>query len=450
MERTPSPRRSSYTAGFKLKVIKCAEEHNNSFAAREFSINESVIRSWRKKKPELNSTPKCKKALRFKKTPFGKLEDTLFVWISELRQNGIIVSRMAIRTKALELFKTPDYHFDVTFKASSGWCNRFMNRKGLVLRQKTHIAQKLPSDLDEKLTNFHSYVIDSRKKMCFSLGQIGNMDETPMFFDLPSNKTIHFAGEKCVTVRTTGAEKQHFTVVLACLADGTKLKPMVIFKRKTFPKEKFPKGIIVKVHPKGWMDEKLTEVWVDEVWQSRPGGLLKPPSLLVWDQFRAHKTDHIKKHLKNVRTTQAVIPGGCTSILQPLDVCLNKPFKGHIRKMWTDWMISGEKSYTPGGAMRRPTLSLITEWVKVAWDAIPKDMVQKSFKKCGISNSLDGEEDDALFSDFVGDTESQADDETGLTDDEMTDLYDADPNLNDDIIREIFQSDDEEEEFLGF
>ena len=37
----------------------------------------------------------------------------------------------------------------------------------------------------------------------------------------------------------------------------------------------------------------------------------------------------------------AVIPGGLTSVLQPLDVCLNKPFKDHQRKMWVEWMTSG-------------------------------------------------------------------------------------------------------------
>ena len=38
-----------------------------------------------------------------------------------------------------------------------------------------------------------------------------------------------------------------------------------------------------------------------------------------------------------------VIPGGCTSVLQPLDASLNKPFKGHI---WTAWFAFMEKSVT--------------------------------------------------------------------------------------------------------
>ena len=56
-------------------------------------------------------------------------------------------------------------------------------------------------------------------------------------------------------------KKDHFTVVLACLAAGTKLPPVVIFKRKTKPKDHVPRGVIVHVYPKGWMDEAGLAYW---------------------------------------------------------------------------------------------------------------------------------------------------------------------------------------------
>jgi hypothetical protein len=33
------------------------------------------------------------------------------------------------------------------------------------------------------------------------------------------------------------------------------------------------------------------------------------------------------------------IPGGCTSLCQPVDVGVNKPFKFRMRKLWEEWMI---------------------------------------------------------------------------------------------------------------
>ena len=56
-------------------------------------------------------------------------------------------------------------------------------------------------------------------------------------------------------IKTTGHEKRRFTVVLACMADGTKLRPVVIFKHKTQPKNaKFVPSVIVQAHTRGWMD----------------------------------------------------------------------------------------------------------------------------------------------------------------------------------------------------
>ena len=174
-----------------------------------------------------------------------------------------------------------------SFHASAGWCTRFMNRNNLVLRQKTKICQRLPADLEEKITSFQRFVIKERKCHSYPLSQIGNMDETPVFFLPPFKQTV--------AVRTTGHEKNHFTTVLGCMADGTKLPPMVIFKRKTMPKEKFPVGVIVHVHQKGWMDTDRMLIWLQKAWGRRPGGgMVNTKSLLVWDQFRAHLVDKVR------------------------------------------------------------------------------------------------------------------------------------------------------------
>ena len=54
----------------------------------------------------------------------------------------------------------------------------------------------------------------------------------------------------------------HFTVLVACMADGTMLPPYVIFKRKTMPKDTFPPGLVIRVQEKGWMDQHLTMDWL--------------------------------------------------------------------------------------------------------------------------------------------------------------------------------------------
>ena len=150
---------------------------------------------------------------------------------------------------------------------------------------KTTIVQKLPCECKRKIIEFHKCVINMRKKLCFEIGQLGNVDEVPLTFDVPLIKTVDVKGAKAVMIKTSGNEKMWYTVVLACCADGTKLPPLLIFKRKTLPKDVIPHGIYVHVHSKGWMDGEGMKLWLEKVWSKRPGGLLKKPSLLRQDIF---------------------------------------------------------------------------------------------------------------------------------------------------------------------
>ena len=62
---------------------------------------------------------------------------------------------------------------------------------------------------------------------------------------------------------------------------------------------------------------------------------------------------------------------------------------------------------TPAGNRRPPALPTFLRWIKDAWDKVTPDIVRKSFKKCGISNDLDGTEDALLFQE--SDSDSDAD-----------------------------------------
>ena len=97
-----------------------------------------------------------------------------------------------------------------------------------------------------------------RQKYDYNMSKIGNADQTPLTFDLPSENTVNIKGARSVTMRSTGNEKNRFTVMLGCMADGTKLPPYVVFKRKTMPKDKFPSGVIVRVQEQGWFSDSMT------------------------------------------------------------------------------------------------------------------------------------------------------------------------------------------------
>ena len=195
------------------------------------------------------------------------------------------------------------------------------------------------------------------------------------------------------------------------------------------------------------MDESGVRLWIDKVWGKRPGELGRRKSLLVWDAFRVHLTDVPKTILREDHDTDiAVIPGGLTSVVQPLDVCLNMPFKGHLRVKWTQWMLEGEKTYTVVGNMRAASLETVCQWVKESWEEIC-EMVRYSFDQCGISNALYGHDDDVLWRDVdgkAGDVDNGADSEVA---DEMDDVDVYDDMLNLDEMEDLFgESDDDDPE----
>ena len=210
-----------------------------------------------------------------------------------------------------------------------------MDRFGFSIRRRKTIAQKLPQDYEEKLIKFQRYVLAKRKEHDFDLKYIGNADQTQLTLDIVTNSTVSDRGVKSIPIMSSGHDKDRFTVMLACLGDGTKLPPYVVFKRKTLQKNlNFPKEVVVRCQAKG-MDEPLVQDWLQTVW-SKVGGLSRRKSMLVWDSFRAHLSKPVLSTLRSINRECVVIPGDMTSMLQPLDVSINKPFKDHIRAKWQD------------------------------------------------------------------------------------------------------------------
>ncbi|KAK7910104.1 hypothetical protein WMY93_014788 [Mugilogobius chulae] len=424
----PPVRRHAYDADFKLKAISHANEHGNRAAAREYNINESMVRKWRKQEDDLRQAKKTTQSFRGNNARWPHLEDKIEQWVIEQRAAGRSVSTVLIRMKATTLAQSLDIN---DFRGGPSWCFRFMKRRNLSIRTRTTVSQQLPKDYEEKRANFRAYCQSKITENKIRPEHITNMDEVPLTFDIPVNRTVEKTGTRMVSILTTGNEKSSFTVVLGCQANGQKLPPMVIFKRKTLPKEKFPAGVIIKANPKGWMDEDKMSEWLSEIYVKRPGGFFhKHPSLLICDSMRAHLTDAIKKQVKQTNSSLAIIPGGLTKELQPLDIGVNRAFKVKLRAAWEQWMTEGEHTFTKTGRQRRASYATICQWIVDAWAKVSVSTVVRAFRKAGIISELPGEGEG---------------NDTDLDNDE-TDVGTS-PHA---VLAQLFNSDTEDEEFEGF
>ena len=126
-----------------------------------------------------------------------------------------------------------------------------------------------------------------------------------------------------------------------------------------------------------------------------------------------------------------IIPGGCTSTVQPMDRCINRPFKEYMRASWQEWM-QQDRAKTKKGNLKQPSHQDAINWVSKAWDSIKLETLTNSFLVYGISNALDGSQDDLVSDDLPSvemETEEseKSDGEENSEEDKEADVDEVDP-----------------------
>ena len=226
----------------------------------------------------------------------------------------------------------------------------------------------------------------------YKLMKIYNMDETTCYFDMASDQTLHFRSEKNVDGIDTGHKKSRFTVALCCSADGRMIKSLIIFKGlKKVPKLSVPTNVEVTVSMGGSMNTGLMLKWIRSCSTKRGPFFANTFSLLYMDSYGTHLKEKVFECLRTLCGTKvAVIPPKMTSMLQPLDVVLNIPFKAALRQAWMDWLINGLQEMTSKGYCRRPSYQSLVDMVSQSVRSLSQESIKKSFRVCGIA--AEGEE----------------------------------------------------------
>ena len=231
-----------------------------------------------------------------------EIEEQLIKFILECRHQQIALNSHEIITKAQSL---TDVLEGKSYKSLMQWCYKFLNRAGFSIRKPTHIGQPLKEDSYALFDRFIFNIITFRKEMEIfeDLNRIGNVDETPIWFDMTYNTTIAKIGEKSIKVRTFGGERLRVSLILCILANGDKLPPLVIFKgSKNGRKENSlndnihvkKNEIYIRCQENAWASEDIFFEWLTKVWfRSHPN--IKPSgnTLLVMDRATTHFSERI-------------------------------------------------------------------------------------------------------------------------------------------------------------
>lgn len=357
----PKAKRTAYNVAFKLKAIQLAIKKGNRKAAIELCINESMVRKWRLQKDQLSASTKTRKAFRGNKARWPELEAELEDWVNIQGDNERGLSNVKVRLKAIEMAKQKGLD---NFTGNETWYYRFMRRKGLSLHPGITRSHRLPADLEVKLNDFQNFTNGIILEHVIGGDDIVNMDKVLLTFDIPLTKTVTSTVDSSVSIKTTGHEKTHLTIVLSCCISGKKLPTKVIFKRKNEHEDNFPSGVVVKVNPEGRINEEQMVDWLEGCYSKRPGDFFH---LTKTVQSMENLRVNISEQIKSLNSISTIIPGGTTKFPQPLDISVNRCFKLHLRELWEKW-ISEERSFTKTArCCRQESLPEVYQWILSAW-----------------------------------------------------------------------------------
>jgi hypothetical protein len=254
------------------------------------------------------------------------LDQEVADWVYFQMQISLPPSRQDVKDFAFELIKSTS----PKFKASDHWLSRFMNRHGLSIRQPNDKApQQLGLHWQNQLIAFTDSIKEFKAKENINERFILNMDETPVFHEYLSQKVVAIRGEGRVEAWRQGKEKKKTSLILTISAAGDMLDPGIILDRETSYKLKCRNRIGLKIFTSssGWMNEAVMLQWLIYPWVGQNKGIL------IFDSYAAHCTENVINSIaQRSQLFIAVIPGGLTFKLQPLDVCINRPFKNLLKK----------------------------------------------------------------------------------------------------------------------
>jgi len=256
----------------------------------------------------------------------------------------------------------------------------------------------------------------------YLLDSICNIDETPLRFEYLDGQPYTNKGSHSVQVKAShsGWDKRQATLLLAIFGSRRSIiQPFIIFRGKEkyegrrgehFQKKRYEE--IKRYDPRveiKWNDSRYDNagLLVDWIQKSLVPALPPGPRLLALDVAKFHSTNQVLSTLRVNDILPSMIPPGCTGLVQPLDVLVNKPFKSILRDILDDLLDDykvrhqlnlRELNRLDSSAIGERRI-LVTHAVAQAWEQFTssqayKELIVSTFRKLGLTLPIDGSCDD--------------------------------------------------------
>ncbi|NXD03620.1 POGZ protein, partial [Certhia familiaris] len=438
-QKEPEGGRKEALSVKKLRVVLFALCSSTEQAAEHFRNPPRRIRRWLRRfqafqddHPELSEG----KYLSL------EAEEKLAEWVLTQREQQLPVTEETLFQKATKIGRSLEGGFKISYE----WAVRFMLRHHLSSQTRRGVAHPLPKEMQGNAGAFIEFVQRQIHRQELPLAMIGAVDEISFFLDA---EILGSEERKENALQTVGNGEPWCELVLSVLADGGVLPALVISRAQPAAPATLPASVLLESKEHGCGDDEIMELWADRVWRKHTeggggGGISK--GMLVLDCHRTHLSEEVLAVLSAAGTLPAVIPAGCSSRAQPLDVCVKSSLKNFLHKKWKE----GAKELADSDSST--LLQLLLGWLGEALEILGNcpELIRKSFLVASVlpgpgSPRRNGDEQEELIAameerleiaksresspEFPGNAEVEADPE---------------------ILQRLFEGESEAESFYGF
>ncbi|NXX70161.1 POGZ protein, partial [Spizella passerina] len=425
----------------KLRVVLFALCSSPEQAARHFRSPPRRIRRWLRRcralqdeRPEL---------------PEGKYlsleaEEKLAEWVLTQREQQLPVNEETLFQKATKIGRALEGGFQISYE----WAVRFMLRHHLSTHTRRAVAHPLPKEIQGNAGAFIEFVQRQIHAQELPRAMIAAMDEISLFLDV---EVLGSDERKESALQTVGNGEPWCELVLTLLADGSVLPALVISRGRPPCPTALPKSILLESKESGCGDDEIMELWAARVWRKHTecrGGASK--GMLVLDCHRTHLSEEVLAVLSAAGALPAVIPAGCSSRTQPLDVCVKRSLKNFLHKKWR------ERARDLADSDSSALLQLLLGWLGEALEVLGNcpELIRKSFLVASVlpgpagdsgSPRRNGDEQEELIAAME---ERLKIAKTRESSPEFPE--NDDPEADPEILHRLFEGESEAESFYGF
>lgn len=318
----------------------------------------------------------------------------MIAWVLSMREQQLPITESNLLHKAAALKKRGA--FGDSFRVSYDWAVSFMlhHRLGVrIIGKAATLAQSLPLPLEAKMKAFREFTQKVIKSGDLPGRSVAAMDELCLFLDL----SLLQDGARCSEALGLSGSLPLVTLYLALLADGTMLPSLVL--ANTRPADKvLPDFIRLAAGPESLTAGEAMDLWTDKVWHQHVAGPTLPrKSVLVLDRHRGHLGDAFLTSIGELGTLPALIPGGCSSHLQPLEVCMKPVLQRLLLSRWAKFTAGKPKELeeTSHHRLRVNVATVLVDWLveALAHTHTLRDVWRTSFLLTGVQREEETPQD---------------------------------------------------------